>query len=332
VQNAGFDPYVVPPSAPELFSQRDDVWSHVNHPEYAAIYPPLSQLAFRGLALLGGVLVFKIAFTLLDVATIALLGLELRRRGRPAARLVLYAWNPLAVVEVAASGHLEPLGLLPLVAAVLLVHRHRNRGWGALACSMAAKYTALAALPAFLRVVPPRWGAAATALGILSATALPFVAAGPHVFDSLRAYAEHWRYNDLVFSLVHRFVTEPRVARRVVLLIGLLLCAAVAFWKVPLERRVLVALAGTLLLSPTVHPWYLLWPLVFVPLVPSRTVVAWSGTISLAYLFLFPALGRGPFPKEGWTIKLVEMTPVLAVAAWSFAGLVRRAPRLVTAS
>lgn len=318
VQNAGFDPFVLPPDAPQLASLRDDVWARVNHRGYAAIYPPLAQLAFRGLARCGGVTVFKSAFCTLDLVTIALLGAVLRRRRAPMGRLALYAWSPLAVVEIAASGHLEPLGVLPFVAALALVPRRPTWGWTAFACSLVAKYAALAALPTYARAAPPRLRALMATVAVVGGSYALYAGAGSHLFDSLRTYAEYWRYNDCLFSLLQRLVHDPRHARRIAAGLAGLACVAAALWNAPLERRARVALTAALALSPTVHPWYLLWPLALVPLAPSRPVLAWSLMIGLAYLFGSPAFGIGPLPKDNWTLKLVEILPVgvLALGPW----------------
>ena len=50
-----------------------------------------------------------------DLLLIAALCVLLQLRGLAVERAVLYAWRPLVVVEVAGSGHYEPLALLPLV-------------------------------------------------------------------------------------------------------------------------------------------------------------------------------------------------------------------------
>ena len=54
----------------------------------------------------------------LDAGVVWALLLLLEASGRPRERVVLYAWNPLAVVESAASGHVEPLGVLFVTLAV----------------------------------------------------------------------------------------------------------------------------------------------------------------------------------------------------------------------
>ena len=48
---------------------------------------------------------------------VAVLIAVLRRRGLDESRVLIYAWNPLAIVESAGSGHMDPMGILLLLLA-----------------------------------------------------------------------------------------------------------------------------------------------------------------------------------------------------------------------
>jgi glycosyltransferase involved in cell wall biosynthesis len=115
IQIAGFSPYLLAPSAPELDALRTPTWSLINHPEATAIYPPIAQLLLRGVAWVGGgVLGLKLVFLLADLAVAGLLA---RRFGRGAA--VFYAWNPLILYIGVGGAHYEPLLVLAMVAGWL---------------------------------------------------------------------------------------------------------------------------------------------------------------------------------------------------------------------
>ena len=115
IQNAGFNPYLVAPDADVLMPFRFDWWNDINHPHLPAIYPPITQLGFRLLALISpSVLLFKSAFVAADLAICALLS---RRFGYLAT--LLYAWNPLVIYSFAGGGHYDSWFLLPLVFAWL---------------------------------------------------------------------------------------------------------------------------------------------------------------------------------------------------------------------
>lgn len=214
VQLSGHHPYAHAPVAPVLSDLRDDDWSRINHPELKTIYPPLAQIFFLVLAATGsGVVGIKLALGLLDFAVVLLLARLLARRRLPADRVVLYAWNPLAVMETAGSGHVEPLGaLLVLVSVVALIPGAApredgpspDRGWRglisplALAGAIHAKLLPVALLPARLLRSDTRrrfWTLAA-----LVALALPYALTGPVLGGGLFAYAERWEYNAFAFA------------------------------------------------------------------------------------------------------------------------------------
>lgn len=317
VQTQGFDPYALPPSAPELEHLRDSDWESINNPGASAIYPPLAQLVFRVVALLGGVTAFKASFCVLDLVLVTLLGRELKRRRAPMQRLAFYAWNPLVIVEVAGSGHLEPLALLPLVGALLWAARRPVLAWSALAASVAAKYAGGLVAPLLLCERRPSLKALAVAAGCLVLVTLPFAASGTRLFDSLGLYAAKWRYNDGLFAVLAALTGSLWGAKALAAALLLAVLGASVRRREAAEVGALRVLAALVLLSPTVHPWYLLWVVVLLPLVPHRALFVWSGSIVFAYLFLYPVASLGPFDKGSWLPRALQLAPVLA--AWVLA-------------
>jgi hypothetical protein len=318
VQAAGVNPYVQAPAAPELAAWRDADWPRINHPEATAIYPPFAQLVFRGLAACGGVTFFKAAFVVLDLGVIVLLAGALRQRGAPPARLALYAWNPLAVVEVAGSGHMEPLALVFLVAALVGASSRPASAWVALAACVAVKLAGLAVAPLVARVHPPRpWMLGVALLG-MAAVSLPYADAGAALFASLRLYAAKWRFNDLLFAALVGFLGSLAWAKVAAALLVLAVLGLLVWRRVGLERAAQLLLGAALLLSPTIHPWYLLWPAVLLPLAPLRPLFLWSGSIVVAYLFVFPLGPLPPFPAHHWLPRGLEVTPPMLGLLWDW--------------
>ena len=109
VQLHGFHPYRHAPEDPALDALRDADWTRINHPELRTIYPPLAQGLFLALAAVdAGPLGFKLTLGIADFAVVLSLCALLRTLGLPADRAILYAWNPLAVLETAASARNRP--------------------------------------------------------------------------------------------------------------------------------------------------------------------------------------------------------------------------------
>lgn len=311
LQVHGINPYLYSPSDSHLTSLRDHVYQGVNYKDLPAIYPPMMEWAFALAAFIHpSFWVVKLLFVSADVALIVLLCRLLRVRQRLADHVLLYAWNPLVIVEVASSGHNDPLAVLLLLAATLgIIGDRRVLSMMALGLSAASKIFPLLLAPLFVR---RRWWPAVMIPPVVVAVAyLPYSGAGWNLVRSLTQYAERWRFNDSLFSLFERGIawsgispvakgwadthgvdslfTQPHMlARGVAWLITLIVLARLARlrWRadLPIERALYLFTATMLLVQPTLHPWYLLWVLPWLALFPSPAWIALSGLIPLAYL------------------------------------------------
>lgn len=277
----GGNPYAAPPAA-EWGALDHVVRTLVNHPEVSTIYPPVAMWGFALLAAVGmHPAVFQAAMGLADAGIAATLASILRGRGRSTEGAWLYAVLPLGAVESAGSGHMEPWGILCLLLALRAWDRGRSGlGWAGLGALV--KLLPVVLIPALWRRQP--W--LLLLVGLLGVVAVaPFVEAGPALVRGLGTYAEHWSFNAsgfaLLSALLDRLGLEPGAVRAVAVLLGAATCAF-ALWRFRDPARVaLWAGAAFVLLSPTVHPWYLLW--VWVPALV-RGVRAWTLLAVLAPL------------------------------------------------
>lgn len=332
----GVNPFLHPPGAAALDGLATAWRPLINHPSVPTIYPPGAQIVFHLLALLGpSLLLFKAAWTAADLGVALLLDRTARRRG-DASAVPLWLWlgSPLVLVEVAWSGHLEPLALLPVAAALLLAARSaprksdgggRPRGLAAgalLGLGASVKLAPLAAVPALAR--RRGLGAAALALLVPLLLYLPYSGAGSAVFAGLGEYTSRWAFNGGLFPLLAGIVGDV-AARRAALAVpaGIALLAAVRRWR--LERTLLRTAGAALLLSPTVHPWYLLWVLPFAALLRRRPWILWTATVFLAYAGrdVFRATGEWPHPPA---LAAAVHAPVVALLLLDALGVVPAGP------
>lgn len=332
----GVNPYLHPPDAGTLDALATAWRPLINHPSVHTVYPPGAQLAFHLLALLGpSVILFKVAWTAADLGVAFLLDRTARRRGdRSAVPLWLWLGSPLVLVEVAWSGHLEPLALLPAVAAVFLTTgpaaggsaapvvppdaaaRRRGLGAGALlGLGASIKFAPLAAVPAL-------WGrrglaAAVTALAVPLLLYLPYSGAGGALLAGLGEYSRRWAFNGALFPLLAGALGEGARWLALVLPAGVAVLAGVRRWR--LERALLWTAGLALLLSPTVHPWYLLWVLPFAALLRHRPWIAWTASVFLAYAGLDTFLATGVWPHPPALAAAIHL-PIVVLLALDAAG------------
>ncbi|MES2571268.1 MAG: hypothetical protein V4710_14580, partial [Verrucomicrobiota bacterium] len=129
IQIEGANPYLLNPAAPELAPWRDVNWPRINHPDFAAVYPPATEFLFKGIAFFSPtVLAFKLVFVAADLLTIALL---VRLCANGLADAAWYAWNPAVIYAFAGGGHYDSVMLLGMTASLLVLHR-ATRGGAAL--------------------------------------------------------------------------------------------------------------------------------------------------------------------------------------------------------
>ncbi len=310
VQTHGVNPYLYAPEAAALEPLRTGWHALINHPSVSTIYPPGAQLVFWALALLGpSVILFKAVWVAADLGVGWVLDrLTSGRDESPGLAPLLYLWSPLVLVEVAWSGHAEPLGLLPMMAALLFLGRRSDPGEAAgtpplrdaalggalLGLGAAVKLAPAAAFPAAAR---RRAVAAAAGIGTLLLLSIPYVGAGSSIFGGLVTYAEKWRFNAGAFGALAALLGTYAVKTLAVL--GTLGAALVAAWRRwSVERTLYWTIGIALVLSPTIHPWYVLWILPLAALRGGRAWLLLSGTVFMAYwgLEAFQATGSWPEP------------------------------------
>ena len=308
VQLSGINPFRYAPADPALVAIRTPWHALINNPTVPTIYPPFAQMAFLFIALVGGTIFqAKLLWLGFDLGTGWLLGRLARITGR-SRRLtqLLYLWSPLLIVEVAWSGHLEPLGIFGLVLMLLLARAPLTAGVAG-ALSTLTKFAPAAALPSLARRLGRRFliGFAVTSVALY----LPYVTAGPKLFAGLGTYARHWRFMEGPYRLLEAVVPGALGPRIAAALIVLAVVAWTTAWRFRPERALFWILGAGLLVTPTLHPWYVLWILPLAALRVSRPWLLLSGLVFVGY-FGFAAYHRsGVWPQPTWA-RLVLWLPV----------------------
>lgn len=285
VINAGVNPYRYPPEAADetkpypatpqvnvLRSLKNESWEPINFKHVPTIYPPLAQMLFAFLAWTRerDAEAFRWTFAAFDVASILILVPLLRRTGRPAERVIWYAWCPLAATEVTAGAHVDAFALFLLLLALLLAARAGGRPGAAsgivLGAAVMAKGYALLAVPFFVR--RGGWRVLLAVAATLIVLAAPFLGARGHLFDGLGTYLRGWTTNASVFLIVDHVLkgitSEHLLAARHITLTAVLAVVAILAWRQKpgtgwLLGATFGAIGAHLLLGAPTLPWYVLW-------------------------------------------------------------------------
>ncbi len=155
VQAAGINPYRYIPADPALEPLRDPaIYPLINRKDYAhTIYPPAAQGVFAAVGQVSrGVTGMKLAMLGFEAMGVLAMLAVLRRAGLPLERILIYAWNPLALWSFACDGHVDAVAVGLLGVALLARTRRRDGLAGALlAAATLVKVLPLAVAPAFVR-------------------------------------------------------------------------------------------------------------------------------------------------------------------------------------
>jgi hypothetical protein len=328
VQAGGVNPYRYAPTARELRSLRDgEIWENVNRRDWKTVYPPGAQASFLGarVAFGDGVRATTWLFLLAEAAALGLLLLVLTRTSAPFERVVVAAWHPLAVSEIAGNGHVDALALLG-GAGLLAAWATRRRGLAGLAVGWGAlvKIGPVFLLPALARGGRLRFvlaAAATTAAGIAL-----YSSAGPRAIAG-----DLGRYLDEDLGSLAWYYLSGHVGReeaRGILLAALLLVVAFVALREhdrveQVARSCLLVLGGLLVTTAFLQPWYALWLLPFLVVTAAPAWLWLTGTLPLLYVF---GLDGPPLPE--W-VRVAIYAPFVALAAHHLARPQRATPRLL---
>jgi len=311
VQAAGIDPYLPPPVSPDLRGLRDPwLWpdratcerlkkhdvecSRINRPYERTIYPPVAEAWFTVIHLLPGGSREHHQQLYADLVALGLTGLlvgVLHRRGRDPRLATLFAWSPLAGLDLASDAHVDGLAvLLGVCGLVLLVRRRPVVGGALLGAAVAVKLYPALLLPAALRRRPLLVGGAATA--VVAVSYLPHVlVVGPRVLGYLPGYLREEHYEGGGRFVLLGLVGLSGVAATVVAVL-LLTVTAVAVLRsnparVPVTVAALWTVGAALLVANPAQPWYSIL-LVALAVVEGRP--EWLAVAIAAYPTYFTAL------------------------------------------
>jgi len=333
----GINPFEFIPS--ELLSSQPEnaffgnIYPELNSAEYYSVYPPLSQLIFMVASFMSGdnILLFSIVLKTLivlsEILSIYLIIKILDKINLSRTNVLIYALNPLIILEICGNLHFE--GFM-ITFVLLFIHSIMNKQIVYAALTMAAA-VAVKLVPLIL--VP-------FALGLLGFNRfikfLGFLAIFGILFfipifwgidlanfmDSLDLYFRRFEFNASIYYLL-RFLGFQIAGYNLIQWIGpsLGLLSFVGIMYFAFTRRTndikvffhsgLLAFTIYLLLSTTIHPWYLSMIVILCLFTNFRYPIIWSYLILLTYINY-----SYPIYQENLWIVFFEYAVVLSLILW----------------
>ena len=298
----------------------DALYSGLNSVEYYSVYPAVCQYIFAisaflfGEQVMGNILFMRGIILLAEIGSLWCLYHLLKLHGLNKIYLLIYALNPLVILELTGNLHFEAISIFFLLFALLLFHKQRYL-WAALAFTVAVntKLIPLLLMPYLLFSLGWRkgcWLAFVVLAGSL-ALHLPFLGSAflEHFSGSLGLYFQTFEFNAGIYYLV-RWAGYYLKGYNIIQSAGPILAAIatvlimILSWRYrdsklrKLPTVFIYVTALFYLFSTTVHPWYVTSLLAFVPLCGLLFPLAWSAVIPLSYI----AYSTTPFTENMWLI------------------------------
>lgn len=328
VQAAGINPYLYVPADAALAGLRDAaIYPNINRADYAVTaYPPVAQMFFLGITRIADTLtMMRLAMVACEIVVVAVIIDLLGALRLPPTAVVAWAWHPLAIWEIAHSGHVEALMVALLMLGVWLLVRNRALA-GAVAVALAAlaKPYAVLVLPSFWR--RRDWRLPLVVIATIALCYLPYLGAGRGVLGFVtKGYLAEEGFADgqgfWLVGLAQAALGDVAGATAVYLLIvfGIMawlgLRAASRGQTSPqttLRDVAVLLMAGLFCLSPN-YPWYFLAVVPFIAFGAGTAASAPAWAMTLASILLYrPSI----LPHNDLAWKTLATLPfVIAVAS-----------------
>jgi alpha-1,6-mannosyltransferase len=298
VQANGWNPYAIAPQDTRLAQLRDHYYEVMPGRETPTIYPPATELLYRATwKIFPGPTAFKVPFAAADVLVMLLLAWMFRGERDRAFRVAVYAWNPLVIVEFAASGHNDVLAILGVVSGLALVKKRPALASISIALATMAKVFPSVLLPVCIRRAgwpEKRAGWWATGLAALTSVLvlLPYRNGLGAISADLAYYESRWKnYHASLYTVIDWLTGD---GTRIPALVAAAVIWGLAFWlawkRVEPARAAYLLIGTSLLFWPNGYPWYFTW---IVPLLCFYPNPAWLLLTVLQFLSYNVLIGYG---------------------------------------
>ena len=282
-----------------------ELYPYLNSADYYSVYPPLAQLTFLiavtfaksiSLQIIG----IKIILLGFEVATLLMFRRMLLLVKLPREHLLLYALNPLVIIEIMANTHYEGVLLFFLIWSIWLSSKSiRWAGSGfAMASSIASKLTSLMYLPLWLKYKGFSW----SLKFYLIITLCVFIYWSPFINyahlenfgESLNLYFQTFEFNASLYYIV-RWIGFQFKGYNMIADLGPMLTIIPIVVILYLSYRqqkeqtsqlllhILIYISVYLFCATTVHPWYIIIPIGISIFTRFRYAIFWSYLATWSY-------------------------------------------------
>lgn len=287
----------------EVIGLTRGLFDKLNSPEYFTIYPPFAQFIFWLSVLVsdnvyGSAIFIRVLVLLAEVGTVYIIIQLLKRYNLSENKVLLYALNPLVIIELTGNLHFEAFMIFFLLMAVYCLH-HNAIFKAALfmGASIASKLIPLMLLPLFIRRLKPqvliRLYSAIGLICLLFFMPLLNYQLIAGMSESVGLYFQKFEFNASIYYLVREvgFIVKGyniiAIAGKFMAVITFIIIISISLIKskgTSVFHVMLAILTVYLLMATTVHPWYLTTIIALSVFTKYRFALLWSFLIFFTYV------------------------------------------------
>lgn len=282
------------------------LFHQLNSPEYFTIYPPVAQGVFAFAcwlfpnSIIGSAITMKVFLFLCEVGSLFFIKKLLGHFHLPAKNILLYALNPLIIIELCGNLHFEAAMICFLLASVFFLAKNKmTLSAFSIALSVTSKLLPLMFLPFLIKRLG--WKKSIqyfTIVGVVIILLFTPLLSGAFFNNfgaSLDLYFQKFEFNASIYYAIrwigyqvvgYNWIQSAGPALAMIVLLGI---STVTFlennfnWK-NLFGKILFAICLYLAFATIVHPWYVSLPVVLCLFTRFRFPILWSGLIFLTYI------------------------------------------------
>jgi alpha-1,6-mannosyltransferase len=330
LMNAGLNPFAYIPSdivQHAIPGVDQKLFEGLNSKNYYTVYPPVAQFVFWISTALspdsvgGSLIIIRLLVILAEMGSIILLMKLLDRCGHARKHVLLYAMNPLIILELAGNLHFEAFAIFFVLSGTFLLWSDKTPSAAiAFALAIGAKLLPLILLPVLLPFLGWRKSLIFFAVTGVSCIVLfsPLINSEilSNYISSIALYLGKFEFNASIYYLVREYgfwkvgyniIQTSGWKLTLVSVLGILAYSlsfpfATAARPVEANGRLFMAFMFILLLyllfATTIHPWYLTPMIAFAVLTPYRFAIVWSALIFTTYT----GYSTTGYSENGWLV------------------------------
>ncbi len=331
-QAGGISPFQYKPEEfPEklLEPKYNIIYDELNSKIYYSVYPPLLQFIFKTGTLispnhiLGSIITMRIFLLLFEIGSIFLIYKITQHFSLPQWHTLIYALNPLVIVEITGNLHFEGMMIFFLMACIYFLSKIKEKKFEkshtlsavSLGLSAGAKLLPLMFLPVFIRKIGFKnsiiYGAITICVFSVSFFSLWDLNLFSNFRESIRLYYQSFEFNGGIYYVLRTIGYKARGYNEIAYIgPGMAILSTLFIFFISLKKQndslnripilFLFALTFYQLFSTTVHPWYIAPIIALASLTHFRFAILWSGLILLTYI----NYSNNPYYENLWIVGL----------------------------